>query len=70
MPNVPMSSIPYLRRAEERAAAAAAAATTTPTPIVAGYTAADAATLRGIPAVGRGVHGHIAGSQPERHVCR
>jgi hypothetical protein len=30
-----------------------------------GHTAADSKTLRGIPAIGRGVAGVIAGTQPE-----
>jgi len=33
-------------------------------------TPADAVTLRGIPAVGRGVSGVIAGTQPEQEVSR
>lgn len=31
---------------------------------------ADSHTLRGIPAIGRGVAGHMAQTQPESHVCR
>lgn len=31
-------------------------------------TAADSITLRGIPAIGRGVMGVVPGTQPEQHV--
>ncbi len=34
------------------------------------HTAADAITLRGIPAVGHGVAGVIHGTQPEASACR
>jgi hypothetical protein len=33
-------------------------------------TGADALRLRGIPAIGRGVAGHVIGTQPEREALR
>ena len=62
--------IPYLRHHHQRAQAAHEAATTPDQPLTMRHTAADTLTLRGIPAVGRSVAGHIAGTQPERHTCR
>ncbi len=32
------------------------------------HTAADSITLRGIPAIGRGVAGHIPGTRPDTHI--
>ena len=62
--------IPYLRHHHQRAQAAHDAATTpADQPLIMRHTA-DTLTLRGIPAVGRSVAGHIAGTQPERHTCR
>lgn len=38
--------------------------------IRASTTAADSLTLRGIPAIGRGVAGHVPGTQPEAAATR
>ena len=57
----------------ERVAHARALATTiadTNSSINASTTAADSLTLRGIPSIGRGVAGHIHGTQPEATVTR
>lgn len=77
MPTFSIYELPYLRRAADRARAARAIATTTDTTgnghadFTSQHTAADAITLRGIPAVGRSMAGgHIAGTQPEAAATR
>jgi len=72
MPTFPIHELPYIRRYEDRARAARqaagitdnTAAANTSTPIKTSHTAADAHTLRGIPAVGRSVSGAIRGTNP------
>lgn len=74
MPTFPIHQIPYIRRYEDRVRAARAIASSTTgdtaEPMPRSHTAADNLTLRGIPAVGRGVSGHIAGTQPESVATR
>lgn len=68
------SSLParHIRYAERvaHARALAGAAIDTSSSISASTTAADSLTLRGIPAIGHGVAGHIPGTQPESAAIR
>lgn len=67
------SSLPARHiRYTERLAHAHALRTAIPdTTIIRGqHTAADGITLRGIPAIGRGVAGHVPGTQPESAATR
>ena len=75
MPTFPLgelSQLPPRFVAYRDRAAAAQAAAISDQPIVhrSSYEFPNPGDLRGIPAIGFGVQGHIAGTQPERRACR
>lgn len=58
------------RRRNERLTTQAAGTNTTPAKVTWLVDPSDAITLRGIPAIGRGVAGHIPHTQPEQQATR
>ena len=76
MPTFPLgelSQLPprFVAYRDRAAAAQAAAADQAPQHVHrSSYEFPNPGDLRGIPAIGSGVQGHIAGTQPERRACR
>ena len=75
MPTFPrgeLSQLPprFVSYRDRVAVAQAAAESDTPHVHRSSYEFPNPGDLRGIPAIGSGVQGHIAGTQPERRACR